>query len=309
MLGTRLVVGTSLIAVLVALGCLDHRSTMPGVWLGPALVVLAILATQELLQLLRAKGVRPIATTVHLGTLLVLLSPWVPLGFALAGCVAPEASVASGGPAASHGAGDGFCLEALAVAVILAVVGELARYEAPGRVTADLAAAVFAVVYLGFLLSFMVRLRLDWGMGALASMLIVVKMGDTGAYFVGKAIGRHRMAPRVSPNKTVEGAIGAIVFACSASWAVFQWLVPAALPHGAEHPRAMTPAVGAMVFGVLVGAAGMLGDLAESLLKRDAACKDSSAWMPGLGGVLDMLDSLLVAAPVAYACWRLGWIG
>jgi phosphatidate cytidylyltransferase len=154
------------------------------------------------------------------------------------------------------------------------------------------------------MLSFVVQLRMEWGIGALASLVIVVKMGDTGAYMLGRLFGRHKMAPRISPAKTIEGAIGALVFSCVGSWATFTWLVPLLEPAGSP----TRPWWIWILFGLLVGTAGMVGDLAESLLKRDAGCKDSSTWLPGLGGVLDMLDSILLAAPVAWLCWASGLV-
>jgi phosphatidate cytidylyltransferase len=309
MFRTRLIVGTVLIAVLVGLSWLDHLAAIPGVWLMPALIVLVVLATQELLGLWVPNGLKPIVPVVHLGNLLVLLSPWVPVACALAGHAALSQPVSAQTPSWSCLAADGWSVGALALAIVLALLAEIARYEKPGRVTTDLAAAVFAMTYLGFLLSFAVRLRLTWGIGALASLVIVVKMGDTGAYFFGKAIGRHQMAPALSPSKTIEGAIGAILFSCLASWAVFRWLVPITTPQWVPSSGAIDPVWGSIVFGVVVGGAGILGDLAESLLKRDAARKDSSTWIPGLGGVLDMLDSIILAAPLAYACWCLGLTG
>jgi len=283
-----------LIAVLVGLGWLDHRATVPGVWLAPALVAFMVAATHELLGLLAARGLKPIAPVVYLGNLLVLLSPWAPVACRMAGPCADA---------------DGWTTAAFVVAVVLAFVAEMTRYKEPGRVMADLAAAVFSVAYLGLLLSYVVRLRIAWGVGALASLLIVVKMGDTGAYVVGKALGRHPMSPVLSPNKTIEGAVGALVFSCLASWAVFRWLIPATTTGPVHAAGAIDPLGASIVFGLLIGGVGMLGDLAESLLKRDAACKDSSTWIPGLGGSLDMLDSIILASPVAYACWHLRLIG
>lgn len=136
------------------------------------------------------------------------------------------------------------------------------------------------------------------------SLVIVVKMCDTGAYTVGRLIGRRKMAPVLSPKKTIEGAIGGLVFACLGSWAAFHWLTPA-ITHSSRPP---SPAWGWLAYGLLVAMAGMLGDLAESLLKRDLGRKDSSTWMPGFGGVLDVLDSIILAAPVAYLCWTFGLV-
>ena len=150
------------------------------------------------------------------------------------------------------------------------------------------------------------NVRLVYGIGALLSWIIVVKMGDTGAYAVGRLIGRHKMAPSISPGKTIEGALGALVFACLGSWLTFRWIVPLFAAEGSPAPALW---YGWLLFGVLVGGAGILGDLAESLLKRDVGVKDSSTWMPGFGGVLDILDSLLLSAPVAWFCWAFGLVG
>ncbi len=131
-------------------------------------------------------------------------------------------------------------------------------------------------------------------------------MGDIGAYTVGRLIGRTRLSPTISPGKTVEGAFGAIVFACAGAYISFNvilQLLPSRLPLNPGIPG------GWLVFGLAMAVAGMVGDLAESLLKRDVGVKDSSSWMPGFGGVLDILDSLLLSAPIAWLLWALGVVG
>jgi phosphatidate cytidylyltransferase len=138
----------------------------------------------------------------------------------------------------------------------------------------------------------------------MASMIIIVKLGDTGAYTVGRLCGRHKMAPRLSPGKTLEGAAGAILFSCAGAWLCFHVLgLTSISPYWKSTPN--IPA-GWWIYGLCLGVAGMFGDLAESLIKRDVGQKDSSTWMPGFGGILDILDSLLLAAPVAWFCWALG---
>ena len=178
------------------------------------------------------------------------------------------------------------------------------RYREPARQTERLAASALAFTYIGVLVSCTVQLRFAgpggaWGLAAIVSLLFVVKLSDIGAYTIGRLIGRHKMAPSLSPGKTIEGACGGLIFAACGSWLSLVVLWP--LFAGATVPR--VNAWQWMGFGLTVGAAGMLGDLAESLLKRDLGCKDSSDWMPGFGGVLDLLDSVLVAAPVAYIWW------
>jgi len=307
MLRWRLLLGTLLIAALVGLCALDHRAGPHGAWLAPALFLFAVLATREILDLEAAAGMRPLGWVVYVGNFLVLASPWAPFlarwwigtGQGRSQCEAMQ----------SQGFSDPWLAVSLACAMILAFVGEMCRYEKPGGATANLAATMFAVVYVGVLLHFAVCLRLQWGVAALGSLIVVVKAGDTGAYAVGRWIGRHKMAPRLSPGKTVEGALGALVLALVASWATFRWLVPLVPPDGPGGQFASPPWWGWILFGLAVGGLGMLGDLAESLLKRDSARKDSSLWMPGFGGVLDVLDSILLGAPAAYGCWYLGLVG
>lgn len=303
MLRWRLLLGTVIIAAVVGLCWLDHVAPIPGVVLLPLAVLITVLATGELLALAAAEGIRPPAWVAYWGNLLVLLGGWVPaVAWRLTpGMPSGGSVIAPGGLAACR---EGILL-ALAAGMIMAAVGQMRRYRGPGSVTVNLAGSMLAMVYVGLLLSFVVQLRLAFGIGALASLVIVTKMGDTGAYTVGRLVGRHKMAPVLSPGKTWEGAAGGLAFACGASCATFGWLVPALAPNGAG----AGPWWGWVLFGLLVGTAGMLGDLAESMVKRDAGRKESSRWMPGFGGVLDIFDSILLGAPVAYACWALRLVG
>ncbi len=286
MLRWRLLLGAFIIAALVALCWLDNRTTaIPGVWLMPLAVAAALLATKEFLDLAAVAGVRPLRWTVYVGNVLLVVSAWSVI-------LEPR----WGTP----------LLFAFAVVVLLVIFGEMWCYRKPGGNMAKLATGIFALVYVGLMLWFAAQLRILWGVGALAAWVIVVKMGDTGAYTVGRLIGRHKMAPLISPGKTIEGAIGALLFSCLGSWAAFTWIVPFTMQTPQTPPGVSW---GWIVFGLLVGAAGMLGDLAESFLKRDVGVKDSSTWLPGFGGVLDILDSLLLSAPVAWFCWASGLVG
>jgi phosphatidate cytidylyltransferase len=299
MLRWRLSLGTLIVTILVGLCWLDHwatayRGAVPGLWLMPAAVIFVLLASGEVLHLAAAGGLRPLGWAVYLGNLLLLAAAWIPQVCCRATTTATPLSPAH------------WPLVALAVATIVVLVGEMGRYRKPGGVTTGAAVAVFGLVYVGVLFGFVVQLRMAWGVGALASLVIVVKMSDTGAYAVGRLIGRHKMTPVLSPGKTIEGAFGQLAFACIASWATFSWLVPATRMASS----AIEPAWwGWLAFGLLIGVTGMLGDLAESLIKRDVGCKDSSRWLPGFGGVLDLLDSILLAAPVAWLCWAGGVVG
>jgi phosphatidate cytidylyltransferase len=141
--------------------------------------------------------------------------------------------------------------------------------------------------------------------------MFVPKCGDIAAYFTGRFFGRHRMTPALSPKKTWEGFAGGLVGAAAAAVAL-DWfhLDKEAVVHGdlprlfSAHPVMIGGAWTALGFGVTVGLAGVFGDLAESLIKRDCRRKDAAQTVPGFGGVLDVVDSVLFAAPVAYLWLR-----
>lgn len=288
MLRWRLLLGGLLIAALVGLVRLDYLAPAPGTWLFPLAILAAVGAANEVVTLLAAGGRRPFASVIYGGTLAVIASNAIPL-FILRE-TDPLARL-------------GWPLLAYTLVVLAALVGEMMRYHQPGGVMVNVALAVFGVAYAGLLLSFAVQLRVlgqgNEGLVALVALIAVVKFGDTGAYTVGRLIGRHKMAPLISPGKTWEGAGGGVAFALLGSWLSFTLL-----PRWMAAPISQPPWAW-IVFGLVVGMAGMLGDLAESLFKRDMGSKDSSTWMPGFGGVLDLLDSILFAAPVAYLCWLL----
>jgi phosphatidate cytidylyltransferase len=127
---------------------------------------------------------------------------------------------------------------------------------------------------------------------------------DTGAYAVGRTMGRHKLLPSVSPGKTIEGSVGGLLGSVLVTWLLTRWLL-----RPAAHLDFRWAPVGVILFGAMVSAVGQVGDLAKSLLKRDAGVKDSSTLIPGHGGVLDRVDSLLFVLPVSYVLfgWLLTW--
>jgi phosphatidate cytidylyltransferase len=196
------------------------------------------------------------------------------------------------------------------VLVMLAFLGEMAAFHpsgqnapsaAPesGKIVLRLALLAWFAAYLGLLPSFLLQLRwLDASSteprdarAALALAIFVPKCCDIGAYFTGRLLGRHPMAPVLSPKKTWEGLLGGLLLSAVAAVAINR---PLSVLRGGD--------VAAAGFGLVVGGVGALGDLAESLIKRDCRRKDASQIVPGFGGVLDVIDSILFAAPVAY-CW------
>lgn len=166
------------------------------------------------------------------------------------------------------------------------MVWQQVRFGVNG-VLANGGVSCFALLYLGLLGAFILGIRIDGGPLAFLSFVFVIKSSDIGAYTFGRLFGRHKLAPRVSPGKTWEGLGGAALFATVASLAF-------ALAFGIM-PVWLAPA-----FGVVMAVVGQLSDLSESMLKRDAQQKDSSNRVPGFGGILDVIDSPLFAAPCAY---------
>ncbi|MCJ7675415.1 MAG: phosphatidate cytidylyltransferase [Sedimentisphaerales bacterium] len=159
-------------------------------------------------------------------------------------------------------------------------------------VLANCGANCFSIIYLGLLSSFALAIRVDFGVWPLLMFVFVVKSSDIGAYAVGTLFGKHKFSPRVSPGKTWEGAGGALVTAVASALAFaagfdimsWQW---------------------AIAFGFFSACVGQAGDLAESMLKRVAQRKDAANKVPGFGGILDIIDSPLAAAPFAYLFFML----
>lgn len=162
------------------------------------------------------------------------------------------------------------------------------------------ALGALALVYVGALVAMLVACFavqrqaagqpfFDTGRAGLLGILVTVFMGDTGAYFAGKAFGRNKLYPLISPKKTVEGGVGGLLASIGGGLIFAVWLLPG------------TPLVQGAVLGAACGIFGQVGDFAESLFKRASGVKDSGALLPGHGGLLDRVDGVLFAAPVMYA--------
>lgn len=177
---------------------------------------------------------------------------------------------------------------ALALAVIVALAVQLTRPINRASLI-GIALGLTGMIYVAWLFGFIIRLKwLPDGTGWVVLLLLTVKAGDIGAYLIGTRWGRHRLLPRVSPNKSVEGSLGGLAF--SLAGAVTAWRA------GWVPSLAETVGVG-LVLEVLA----QVGDLVESMIKRDYGVKDAGVLFPGLGGALDLIDSLLFTTPVLYA--------
>ncbi len=189
---------------------------------------------------------------------------------------------------------------ALLVCVLLGLcIRQLATGPSQTGLTA-ISTTLLGLMYVPWLLNFVQAINYfptieGKGRFYLLYFIVVTKLSDTGAYVVGSLIGRHKLSPRISPAKTWEGFIGAVIVAALASVLFTQV--------AGDHLPGMTT-LHALVLGVLLGAAAEIGDLVESLFKREAGVKDSGNLLPGIGGVLDLLDSLLFNAPIMYLYLR-----
>lgn len=153
---------------------------------------------------------------------------------------------------------------------------------------ASIAVTMFGLLYIAWLFSFFVKIKfLPEGAYLVAFLIIVTKMGDIGAYLFGNEVGKHPLIPRISPRKTIEGTCGGLVFSFISAIACKSFLP--SFPYG--HLA---------VLGILLGILSQVGDLAESILKRDCGVKDSGSNLSGFGGMLDLIDSLLFTAPIFY---------
>ena len=177
------------------------------------------------------------------------------------------------------------------VAMMIALVPVLVRRGDFGATVPAAAATLLGALYLGGLGGSIAALRIQapeaLGPARILLLMAIVMAADTLAFFAGSAFGRHKLAPAISPGKTVEGALGALAGGVLGAWAVQATLLPIPRWH-------------ALALGLAVAAAAIAGDLFESLLKRWAGVKDSGALFPGHGGMLDRLDSLLFGGAVLY---------
>jgi len=277
-----------------------------GVVLIPFYLVCIYYLTGEVLRILAAAGLHPLKSTVYFGNLLIAASCW------LANVFQQYKLEILGETISKHGwewssTASFFTLLAVAAGIIICFYGEMQRYSHPGGVTVNLAGAVFAITYIGLLSCYMIQLRMAYGLAAILSLVVAAKMCDIGAYTVGHLIGRHKMTPVLSPKKTIEGALGGILFCCAGTYVWFSVVLPVYANIFLEvSPFSKTPWYGWIPFGIVVALAGMTGDLAGSLIKRDSQMKDSGDLLPGFGGILDVFDSLLMAAPVVYFFWACG---
>lgn len=281
----RIIFGIVMIALLSGLLYLDwrlgrsHANLGVGLPLAALFVPMVAMAFAEVGRFCAGAGLRVLPVSGLAGTMLLATLPYT-WQFAGRGDL--------------HAAG-------LAVLLGLIVMGVFAEQMIRSRIAdavAQIAATLLAVLYLGVGGLLILQLRATYEVGGLVLFLAAVKCTDIGAYFTGSFLGRHKMIPWLSPGKSWEGLAGGVVTAALVS-ALAVKLLPA--------PAISLPA--AMGFGAIIGLVGQFADLCESLLKRAAHVKDSGALVPEFGGIMDIIDSPLLAAPAAHlllGLWTFG---
>jgi len=262
-----------------------------GLLVTAVVVVLVVGASRELHRLLVLTGRSPLLTWPTIVSVAMVLVPFA---------AAALAETRRAADLTDHRLT--VLLAAMALPGAAMLIGR--RRKASGAI-GDIAATLFMVLYLGLLPQYLIRLRLADSAGGGWLLLYVigaVKICDIGAYFTGMALGRTKLIPWLSPGKTWEGLVGGVI--CSM---LLAGLVPVAVRAWASPEAAVLGLLPtgpqACLFGLLMGLVGQAGDLLESLIKRDAQAKDSANAVPAFGGLLDILDSPLLAAPLAY--WML----
>jgi len=240
--------------------------------------VISMLTLVEFYRLLSAAGFAPFGRLGALLGAVVTLAPWLDQRFGLH---------------AEH---------TLSLAVVIFAIRIVGEREASRRVEA-LCATLFGLLYIALMLQYLVRILItdpdlpERGLVLCLWLVAVAKFCDVGALLAGLAFGRHKMTPEISPKKTWEGAVGGILTSVAIG-VVIAWLGRSVLP------PTLTPLVAALI-AVPVAVAAIFSDLVESIIKRRAAIKDSGGIIPGIGGVFDLSDSLILAAPIGYLLFSL----
>jgi len=273
---TRVLIGSVLIAVLVALFWLDLY------WGGYFICLIAMVLTgaglHEFFGMTRRVGLAPFEPTgVAFG---VALLPYYLWSEVLPGWLGQKAFAA-------------LILAPLVALVLALMVRTCVRRAGLASQVRNIGVTVLGVLYIALPMTFLVQTRfLNEGWNLILLVVAATKATDIGAYFAGVLFGRHKLAPRISPNKTVEGAVGGVLASAIAT---------AALAHGMTIHTLIDRGLPAILsFGLVLGVAAQIGDLTESVVKRSTGTKDSGNMLPAFGGVLDLVDSFLVSAPVSY---------
>jgi phosphatidate cytidylyltransferase len=270
-----------------------------GFWVVPLGLYLIFGSALECTSLLRNSPFGPIDRPALIGCGGIMLASLIPLYWPLSGSPYPADCLLGelGWPM---------------TAAVLALVGCFAWYLRDYQTgNNDFIRAVLAgwvAVYFGLCFAFWIALRMvgdsGWGLYLMVGTITITKFSDAGAYFAGRRFGKRKLCPNVSPGKTVEGLIGGMFVAALVSWLYFSVFAPLRFDGG----QVKASWLGVIGLGVLLTLSGLVGDLLQSIFKREVFAKDSGRLLPGLGGLWDVTDSLLPTAAVAYVIIVANWI-
>ena len=275
-----------------------------------------VAASSEMTRMLRANGLKPHGALATWMIMAIVLTPWLSAGGFLGSTLRDEEGLY-------------WPLALMMFTVLGATTLTVFRGDPAGAIR-DTGATVFMVFYLGFLGSFGLQIRcssdvpLQEGVWLLLITILVTKCSDIGAFFTGTAIGRHKLAPSISPGKSIEGFFGGLCASAlaGAGFAGIGGLLaelggPGWLRTATEvttrtfstrfESGGLSPVLRGVIFGLIMSALGQLGDLFESCLKRDAGVKDSGNFIPKYGGILDLIDSPLMTMPAAWFLFTVVW--
>ena len=264
---------------------MEHYNVVGGIGGFGVLVLLAIImpfAVQEIAVLFTAERIRPYRLIAATGASMLVLHAWLTQ-------FPPFQRISTS------------ALAFIIVFIMLFAALRRAWVKETQEAILKMAGTVLAMLYLGGLAWFLMAIRVKHSIGrqdfhgttwVILSILLMVKFTDIGAYFGGRALGKHKLIPWLSPGKTWEGLFFGLLTAGLVGMGCAPWI---------RH----VPWWKGFIFGVVIGGIGQLGDLLESLMKRDAEVKDSGRLVPGFGGILDIIDSPLLAAPFAYLLFSL----
>jgi phosphatidate cytidylyltransferase len=282
-------------------------------WLFTLLVLgVAVLAADEYFGIVKAQGYRPFRILIYF---------FLALGFGLFAIATFRTPLHAEANAGTRAIASQLLLwvvplVALWAPLLLLLAG--LRREPLSQALPDAAASYMVLPYVGFTLGLLpVQLVANNGALFVLFLMLLVWCGDIAAYYIGRAIGKHKLAPKVSPGKSWEGAIASVLGAIIVGLLLFHFVAPIANALRAIHllaapnlnaPQAIAPAPiwVVVIFAITVNVAAQLGDLVESALKRGAGVKDSGTLLPGHGGVLDRVDALLFALPVGFIFYLAG---
>lgn len=285
MLGWRVGISCVIVPLLIGLFVLDHRAGEKAPYLCGLVMLLVARASYEFSELLKTRRFEPSFAVIAICSLNVAGAAWFgQIDERMPGSL-------------------GTAMVAFSLSILVVFLAGMARYEKPGKTMETAGAEVLGIAYVGVLLAVTAQLR--WVAGAqagylvLASLIIAAKCGDIGGYTLGRLYGKKKLCPTLSPGKTWMGALGALIGSSLACAAWLHFGPPLFFENATPCPFGWS-----LLYGAIIGVVGLVGDLAESLIKRDVEKKDSAELMPGFGGLLDLLDSVLFAGPVALVLWK-----